>query len=74
MRTKKKRMYAVSCEGIGLIAGTLAYTRRDAIALFRGNSNQTWPEAKEAGYRTVCALVEIVSRFGVHRSTRLVRS
>ena len=59
-RRKAKRMYAVSCDGIGLIAGTLAYTRRDAISHFIGNSRQTWEQAKHAGYRTVVAMVRLI--------------
>lgn len=61
-RRISKRMYAVSCDGVGLIAGTLAYSRRDAIALFIGNSSQNWNQAKEAGYRTVMAMIKIIKR------------
>lgn len=67
---KRKQMYAISCDGIGLIAGTLGYSRRDAISLFLGNSRQTWPQAKSSGYRSVRALVEIVDRFGRRRTTK----
>lgn len=59
-----KRMYAVSCEGVGLIAGTLAYSRRDAISHFQGGGiiPAEWEQAKQAGYRTVMAMVAIVSK------------
>lgn len=63
---KKMRMYAVSCDDVGLIAGTMSYSRRDAISQFVGNSNQTWEQAKHAGYRTVQAAVEIISH-GIRR-------
>lgn len=69
-RRQQKRMYAISCEGIGLIAGTLAYSRREAIIGFLSNSNQTWAQAKHAGYRSVMALIEIVDRNGRRRTTR----
>jgi hypothetical protein len=61
-KRKRKRMYAVSCEGVGLIAGTLGYSRRSAIGMFLDNSSQTWGEAKAAGYRTVQAMVEIITQ------------
>jgi hypothetical protein len=54
-------MYAVSCDGIGLIAGTLAYSRREAISHFQGGGiiKKEWENQKLAGYRTVLALVEV---------------
>ena len=62
-RYKKKRMYAVSLKGVGIISGTMAYSRRRSIQHFM---NHNWPDPKEwfkakhAGYRTVLALVETV--------------
>lgn len=75
MKHKRRRMYAVSLDGVGLIAGTLAYSRRKAIELFcfnalPGTLTADWGGAKSAGYRTVQALVEITGRFGVKRTTR----
>ncbi len=63
-RRRRKKMYAVSCKGIGLIGGTLGYTRRDAINyLFGGGPVKgEWAKAKCDGYRTVVAMVEIISR------------
>lgn len=55
-----KRMYAVSKEGLGLIAGTMSYSRRAAIENFTPYGN--WEIYKRAGYRTVMAKVEIVRR------------
>lgn len=53
-----KRMYAVSLEGVGLIAGTMAYSRRNAIEHFLcGVKNTNWEGFKRAGYRTVLAKV-----------------
>lgn len=59
-----KRMYAVSCDGIGLIAGTLAYSRRDAISHFQGGGfiRGEWEDAKTSGYRTVKAQVKVITR------------
>lgn len=58
----RKRMYAVSCEGIGIIAGTLAYSRRDAIMHFQGGGliSKEWERSKRNGYRTVRAMIWIV--------------
>lgn len=60
----RKRMYAVSKDGVGLIAGTLAYSRKDAIAhfLFGESILRDWEAFKRTGYRTVMAKVEIVRR------------
>jgi len=71
-RTKRKRMYAVSLEGVGLIAGTLAYSRASAIECFLRPTcaPSDWEKYKASGYRTVCALVEVTSRWGVYRSTK----
>ena len=57
-----KRMYAVSLKGVGLIAGTMAYTRRDAINHFYGGgpAKGEWDRDKRAGYRTVMARVQII--------------
>lgn len=57
-----KRMYAVSLEGVGLIAGTMAYSRRHAIELFTPHGN--WEQYKRSGYRTVMARVQIIRRWG----------
>jgi hypothetical protein len=56
-KRKHKRMYAVSKEGVGLIAGTMSYSRRAAIDHFTPYGN--WEIYKRAGYRTVMARVEI---------------
>lgn len=70
MKQKRKRMYAVSLDGAGLIAGTLAYSRRSAIALFCRNDADSWGRYKAAGYRTVQALVEITGKYGTRRTTQ----
>lgn len=61
-----KRMYAVSKDGVGLIAGTMAYSRRAAIACFMLNvvspERRTWDRFKSAGYRTVMAQIKIIRR------------
>ena len=58
-----KRMYAVSKEGIGLMAGTMAYSRQAAIKHFLGSEFvQKWENFKRDGYRTVKARVEIIRR------------
>ena len=58
----QRHMYAVSCGGIALIAGTLAYSRRDAIKHFQGGGfiAKEWEASKREGYRTVKALVKII--------------
>lgn len=53
-----KRMYAVSKEGLGLIAGTMAYSRKAAIEHFTPFGQ--WEQYKRNGYRTVLARVEII--------------
>lgn len=55
-----KRMYAVSLERVGIIAGTMAYTRRAAIEHFTPLGN--WEKYKREGYRTVMTRVEIIRR------------
>lgn len=61
-----KRMYAVSLEGVGLIAGTMSYSRRDAIERFCGAEFvEEWENFKRDGYRTVMARVQIIRRHGV---------
>jgi hypothetical protein len=58
-----KRMYAVSLEGVGLIAGTMAYSRRNAIEHFLHTARSPeWEKFKQAGYRTVMARVQIIRR------------
>lgn len=56
-------MYAVSLEGVGLIAGTLAYSRKAAIMFFQGGGfiPIEWERSKNAGYRTVLAEVRIIT-------------
>lgn len=68
----RKRMYAISLEGVGLIAGTLAYSRVGAIECFLRPTYapSDWEKFKASGYRTVQALVEVTGRFGTQRSTR----
>jgi len=61
-RNLHKRMYAVSKEGIGLIAGTMSYSRKAAIENFTPHGN--WETYKRAGYRTVMARVEVIRRTG----------
>ncbi len=72
MRAKRRRMYAVSRDGVGLIAGTLSYSRRQAIETFCRGGKIDWGKCKAAGYRTVKAVVEIVGRFGTRRTTRRI--
>lgn len=61
-----KRMYAVSLEGVGIIAGTMAYSRRAAIDIFTPFGN--WESYKRDGYRTVMARVEVIRRDGTMTS------
>lgn len=63
-RRIRKRMFAVSRKGIGIVAGTMAYSRREAIGcLFEIHECQiAWPDFKRAGYRTVEARVTIVTK------------
>lgn len=62
-RRTQKRMYAVSKEGVGLIAGTMAYSRREAIKHFLGaDFVPEWEMFKRNGYRTVMAQIKIVLR------------
>lgn len=63
-----KRMYAVSLDGLGIIAGTMAYSRREAIELFTPLGK--WERYKKDGYRTVMARVEIIRRWGVSVSSQ----
>lgn len=61
-----KRMYAVSRDGVGLIAGTLAYSRKAAIEHFLAGAAtlnpNAWSNFKYTGYRTVMARIEIIRR------------
>jgi uridine kinase len=61
-----KRMYAVSKNGVGVIAGTMAYSRRAAINCFLLNAinvePDSWERFKRAGYRTVVAQIKIMHR------------
>lgn len=70
-RRIRKQMYAVSCDGIGLIAGTLAYSRKDAISHLMGGAiiPKEWDDCKRAGYRTVRAVVEVSFADGRHWRT-----
>lgn len=69
---KRKRMYAVSADEIGLIAGTLAYSRRAAITCFLDHpyAPEDWEAFKRSGYRTVEAAVEITGKYGTRRTTK----
>lgn len=62
MRGKRtwRRMYGVSCKRVGLISGTLAFSRKEAIDLFTPFGR--WEEYKRDGYRTVVALVKLVEK------------
>lgn len=64
MKRRRTRMYAVSCEGVGIIAGTLAYSRREAIRHFSHGPiiPGEWERSKRAGYRTVMAMIEVVKK------------
>lgn len=62
-RRTRKRMYAVSKDGVGIIAGTLAYSRRAAIEHFLGSAAANpyaWGNFKRTGYRTVMAQIKII--------------
>lgn len=61
-----KRMYAVSLEKVGIIAGTMAYSRSASIDLFTPHGN--WEQYKRAGYRTVMAQVKVIRRWNVPHS------
>jgi hypothetical protein len=63
-------MYAVSKDGVGLIAGTLAYSRKAAIEHFMFGESilRNWEEFKRTGYRTVMARVQIIRRGDVGSS------
>lgn len=63
-RYKYKRMFAVSCDGVGLIGGTMATTRHNAISHFYGGGiiPEEWEADKARGYRTVEACVRLVKR------------
>jgi len=65
----RRRMFAVSGEGLGILAGTIAATRRESIALFQsscppGSFALNWSLAKHSGYRTVCVAIEVTDRNG----------
>jgi hypothetical protein len=58
-----KRMYAVSLERVGIIAGTMCYSRGAAIDCFlNGAAPKEWEKYKAAGYRTVMARIEVIRR------------
>lgn len=63
-RRLKKRMYAVSRKGLGIISGTMAYSRGDAINHYFGGgpAKGEWPAAKMLGYRTVQCGVTIITK------------
>lgn len=61
-RKLHKRMYSVSKDGIGIIAGTLSYSRKEAIRHFLDGSPHDWEMFKQTGYRTVMAKVEVIAR------------
>lgn len=58
MKRIRKRMYAVSLEKVGIIAGTMAYSRRAAIECFTPLGQ--WEMYKREGYRTVMAQVKVI--------------
>ncbi len=72
-QSKRRQLYAVSCDGLGILVGTLSPTRKGAIALFQigcpdGSFALDWESAKRAGYRTIRAMIEVKDRNGeVHR-------
>ena len=61
-----KRMYAVSMDDLGIVAGTMAYSRKHAITLFLGDHPNIdlseWENFKRSGYRTVMARIQIIRR------------
>lgn len=62
-RFQHRQMYAVSRDGIGIIAGTMAYSRAAAIDFFlppRDRDPSDWPSFKSSGYRTVKARVRVI--------------
>lgn len=59
-RFQHKRMYAVSQERVGIIAGTMAYSRKAAIDLFTPLGR--WEMYKRNGYRTVLARVQVIDK------------
>lgn len=63
-RRIRKRMYAISLKGVGLIGGTMGYSRHEAINHFFGGDpcEGEWAKARRDGYRTVQARVEIFTR------------
>jgi hypothetical protein len=67
MKRKRQKMYAISLDGVGLVAGTLAYSRMSAIELLCVDRVAEWSACKAAGYRTVRALIEIIGRDGARR-------
>jgi hypothetical protein len=71
-KVTRRRMYAISLEGVGLIAGTLAYSRTSAIECFLrpDYAPSDWEKFKASGYRTVQAVVETVGKYGRRRTTR----
>jgi hypothetical protein len=63
MKRLHKRMYAVSLERVGIIAGTMSYSRREAIERFCGaDFINEWENFKRNGYRTVMARVQVIMR------------
>jgi hypothetical protein len=59
----RKRMYAVSGDGKGIVSGTLAYSRKRAIEHFlQGLPLTEWEQYKRYGHRTVVACVKIIPR------------
>lgn len=60
-----KRMYAVSKDGVGIIAGTMCYSRKAAIERFLCGGSYQWEMFKRTGYRTVLAQIKIIRRNSV---------
>lgn len=57
-----KRMYAVSKNGLGVIAGTMCYSRKAAIERFLCGGKYQWEMFKRTGYRTVLAQIKLIQR------------
>ena len=72
-RFQHKQMYAVSCDGIGIIAGTMAYSRGAAIDFFlppKDRDPADWESFKRSGYRTVKARVQVIDTRAIPSDNR----
>lgn len=54
---KPKTMWTITTDGIGLIAGTLAYTRQAAYQLIAGRERWTAAECRHNGYRAIKIII-----------------